>query len=48
MGIIGMKWNKRILPERLGVGITKSGRSVPIHWTKKTENGETIYVGKTK
>lgn len=48
MGIIGKVWNKRILPERLGVGITKFGRPVPIHWTKITENGETIYVGRTK
>ena len=48
MGVIGMKWKKRILPERLGVGITKSGRTVMIHWTKTTENGTVTYVGKVK
>lgn len=46
MGIIGKKWNKRILPERLGTGVTRSGRLVMIHWTKTIENGEIVYVGK--
>ena len=48
MGIVGVKWKKRILPERLGVGVTKSGRTVMIHWTKTTENGTVTYVGKVK
>lgn len=48
MGIIGKRWNKRIMPERLNIGVTKTGRIVLIHWTKKTENGETYYCGVTK
>lgn len=46
MGIISKKWNKRILPERLGIGYKENGHPVLIHWTKVEQNGETIYVGK--
>lgn len=48
MGIIGQKWVKRILPERLGVGKTVNNKTVLIHWTKETKDGETIYVGKIR
>ena len=49
MGIIGQKWNQRIMPERLGVGTTETGKIVLIHWTKEIrKNGEIVYVGKTR
>ncbi len=48
MGIIGQKWTKRILPERLGVAKTDKNKTVLIHWTKEIKDGEILYVGKIR